>query len=379
MQAREGRKAAQAAADAAAFNPYAMVGPSGYTSISDGQMRYNEGEDTKLQRGTFNDMFANIAGGGGFNQEAANMMSQMGTGMLPGVFGGAMDASAQIPTGAFNAFTQNAMNNAAYGQNFGMGAMGQAMDFAGRQTGINEGQVQNMMSRGNQLMNQDYSQLAADQLARSRELARPAEERAVNAKFQNLFNRGVLSQTGGERQVGELALAQEQADIQRQFGADQFAASRLDADRNAAFNLFGQGFQGRGLDQQFNLGAAGQFANMGTNMLNFGAGQAGQGLGARVQMSDMINSRGQQRIKNVTDLLGFGQGINEGNINQMLGMFGAGQQLDTNARNWLALGINSGSAQSAAGAQQGNFMMRGAGSPFGSFLEGLGGGYMARG
>lgn len=380
MNARSQRKQAQAAADAAAYTPVSVGGAGGYTSIGpQGQVNVRADDRTQMFGQTFEDIFSQIASGGGYGQGSIDFANQAGGAALPGVFQGALDASQQIPTGAFDMFTQNAMNNAAFGQNFGMNSLGQAMDFAGRQTGINEGQVQNLFSRGNELMSTNYDQLAADHLSRSRELARPGEERAVNAKFQNLFNRGVLSQTGGERQIGELALAQEQADIQRQFGADQFAANRLDADRNAAMGLFGQGFQGRGLDQQFNLGAANTFANMGQGMMNFGAGQANQALGAQVQMSDMINSRGQQRLKNTTDLLGFGQGMNTANINQMLSMFGANSQNNADLRQLIQLSMSGGANAAAAGANQGNFMMQGAGSPFGSFLEGLGSGYLTKG
>lgn len=376
MKSRAQQKAANAAAAGAQFSPWNIGGAGGNINFNNGKISAGLDPNQQMMQNVFQNMFGNIAAGGGFNQEAAMAASQMGTQALPSVFQGAMDASQQIPVDAVNAFTQNAMNNAQFGQGFGMNALAQAAQFGGQQTGLNEGLAQGLFSRAQGLMDQQFTDVRDAQLANARALARPGEERAVNAKFQNLFNRGVLSQTGGERQIGELALAQEQADIQRQFGAEQFANQLTQQNRQFAGNLLGQGLQGRQMDQSFNLGAGGLFANMGQGMMQFGAGQAGAGLGAQMSLSDMINTRGQQRLANTQNLLGFGQNINQSNINQMLSMFGAQSQQNADLRNLMALGINAGGQQAAGGAAAGNLMMQGAGSPMGSFLGGLGAGLM---
>jgi hypothetical protein len=374
LKSKASSDAAKSAAGMAQFNPWNLSGPGGNVNFNNGKINFGFDNQGQMMNDTFSNIFQQIAGGGGFNQGAADAASQMGTAALPSVFQGAMDASQQLPTDAVNAFTQNAMNNAQFGQGFGMGAMQQASQFAGQQTGLNEGMAQGLFSRAQGLMDQSFTDVRDQQLANSRALARPTEERAVNSKFQNLFNKGVLSQSGGERQIGELAQAQEMADIQRQMGADQFANQLTQQNRMFAGNLLGQGMQGRQMDQNFNLGAGGLFANMGNQMMNFGAGQAGAGLNAQMGLSDMINSRGQQRLANTQNMLGFGANQNQMNINQMLSMFGAGSQQNADMRNLIALGINAGGQGAAAGANTGQFMMDGAGSPFGSFLGGVGAG-----
>lgn len=380
MSAKSQSDAAKRAAGMAQFNPWDLNAAGGIVNFNNGQINAQLDPTQQMFGNFFTNNFQAMANGGGYGTQAWQAAEALGSNALPGVFQGAMDASQMIPTEAFNLFSGNAANQAAWGQNAGMNAMAMAGNFGGQQTGINEGLAQGLFGRANELMAQDFTGLANDQLMRARQLARPAEERAVNSKFQNLYNRGVLSQTGGERQIGELALAQEQADIQRQFGADQFAQQQLGMNRQFATNLLSQGLQGRSMDQSFNLGAGNLFANMGNQMLGYGAGQAQSALGAQVQMSDMFNTRGQQRLANVQQLLGFGSGLQQNNLNQMLSMFGASSQQNADLRNLIALGINAGGQQASAGAAAGNLYMQGAGnSPFGSFLSGLGGGFMTPG
>lgn len=376
MNAKSQQDMAKRAAAGAQFNPWNVSGAGGVVDFSNGQINANFDRAGQFRNNAFQDMFMNIAGGGGFGQQAAQYANDIGTSQLAPAFWGAQEASQQIPVDAANLFSQYSADNAAFGQNFGMNALAQASNFGGKQTGINEGLAQGLFSQAQNAFSQDFSGIAADQLARSRQLARPAEERAVNAKFQNLFNRGALSSTGGERQIGELALAQEQADINRQFGADQFANQLLQQNRQFGLNAIGQGLQGRSLDQNFNLGAGQLFAGMGQNALNFGQNAGLQGLNAQFGLSDMINSRGQQRLANVQNLLGFGNQLTQSNLNQMLGIQGGMSMQNADLRNLIALGINAGGQGAAAGANAGNLMMQGAGSPFGSFLEGIGGGYM---
>ncbi len=377
MSASAQGKQAREAAAAAGWMPKGVSGAGGMTNATgSGGVRVQADERTQAYGDQFFNMFHERANGGGYGGIAGGMAEQMGTQQLPGAFNNALLAGSQIPQGAFDAYTQNAVNNAQFGQNFGQNMLGQAAQFGGRQTGNNEALAQNLFGRGFEAMNKDFSQLSADQLSRSRALARPMEERAVNSKFQGLFNRGILEQKGGQNQIADLAQSQEMADIQRQNSADMFASNQLAQNRAFGGQMIGQGLQGRGMDQQFNLGAGNMFAGMGQNAMNFGAQQAAAGLGAQTQLSDMRNTRGQQRLSNVQQMLGFGGGLQENNFNQMLASFGAQNQIDSNMRNLIALSLSGGQAASQAGANQGNFLMQQGGSPVGSFLGGVGSGLM---
>jgi hypothetical protein len=366
-------KRAQQAAQMAQFNPFNIdLGGFGRVSFEDGTARAQMTPAQQQLAGLFQGGASNLLGGGAANQFGINQSIGLGSSDLGGAFAGAQQQG--LPMQAL----QNFMQSNQLGQGLGFGGGQQALDLARQfgtsQTGINEGVAQGLFGQGfNALGNTDFSSLAADQLARSRQLARPAEERAVNSKFQNLFNRGALASTGGQRQVGELALAQEQADIGRQFGADQFANQLAQQNRQFGLSSIGQGLGARAQDQQFNLGAANLFGGMGQNLLNFGAGQARQGLDAQLGFNQIGNQRAQQRLANAQNMLGFGSQMQSNNIRDALGLQGGSSQMAGDLRNLIALGGNLGGQQSQAGAQAGNFLMQGAGSPLGEFLQGFGG------
>ena len=314
MSARNQKKAAQAAAAGAQFNPWNISGPGGGVNFSNGTARATDSAENAMMRGGFSDVanmgFQNALMGPG------QVMSAMGAGAMPGAFQGAMDASQFIPSQAFGQF-----GNLAGGQAGALNAFGM-----------------------NALQNSDFSALAQDQLSRMRAQARPGEERAVNAKFQNLFNRGALSATSGERQIGELALSQEMADIQRSMNADQFANVLQQQNRN------------------FGLGAMGQA---------LGAGQAG--LQSQIGFADMTNQRAQQRMQNAFQMFGMGQDTTNNAINQAMTANQGIQGINATNRANIALGANMGAAGASAGAQAGQLAMQGAHSPMGSFLGAFGG------
>lgn len=316
ISSRKQKKAAQQAAQMAQFNPFNVMGGLGSATFN--------GDSLQLRDSGMGSDFRNLFGGMGQGLLANSMLGQgaqlqnFAGGMMPGLFGGAMDASMQLPTDAVNNFS----NFANQQQNF-LGGMGQQA-----------------------LQNTDFSSLAADQLSRMRAQARPQEDRAVNSKFQNLFNRGQLGTTGGAQQLGELALAQEQADISRSLNADQFA------------NMLGQ------QNRQFGMGALGA------------AGQFGrQGMAAQMGLSDVVNSRAQQRMANAASLFGLGGQARQQDFGMGMQSFGGIMGLDNNLRQMGALGGNLGSAGASAGANAGNILMNngGGGSPLGSFLGSLGG------
>lgn len=365
--------AARQAAEMARFRPYNVSGAGGEATF-DGQNLSLRGDATTQDlQGLLSGRALDQLAGGGFGSGAIGFANDVGSNMLPGLFGGALEASQMIPTGAFNQFANQANQNAQFGFGAGQNFLGQAAAFGSSQRGINDQLAQGLFGRAGSLFDQDFSNIRDEQLSIARNLARPAEDRAVNSKFQNLFNRGALSQTGGERQIGELALAQEQADYGRQLGSSQFANQLLQQNRQFGQGLLGSGLQARGLDQSFNLGAGGLMGNLGANLLNFGGQQAGAGLNALTNLSNLQNSRGQQRLQNATSLLGFGGNLNQSNLNQSLGLLSGYRGLNADLRQLGALGGNLGQAGSNAGANAGQLLANGTGgSPVGSALSGLG-------
>ncbi len=378
MKARAQSKAAKRAAKMAQFNPYDITGAGGRVTFGpDGQAQVRDDAQMAMFREMFGTQAANLLGGNAFGQGVTNFANVAGNELMPGLFSGALDASFATPDQAFQQFGDYAATNALFGQAGGMSALAQAQDFGTRETGINEQYAQQLFGFGQEALGQtDFRDVSEAQIARQRQLARPMEERAVNSKFQNLLNRGVLSQTGGQRQVGELALAQEQADIMRVGAGEQFANMLAQQNRQFGLSAMGAGFGAREQDRLSNLQRANLFAGVGQNLLGFGQGAAQQGLASQVQFSDMINSRGQQRLANISQLLGFGQGMQQQNINAALGLFGGIRGMNADLRNLIALGGNLGGQQSAAGAQAGQFLMQGANSTGGAFLSGVGSGLM---
>jgi hypothetical protein len=372
-QAAAGRKAAQLAQ----FNPFAINGAGGSVFTGeDGAL--NVTPDQQMQM--FQNLFGQQAQQGlinGFGQGAINFADQAGSRALGPTFADAIGASSD-PTSALqagNQFSGFAGGNALFGQQAGMNALGLAQQFGTQQTGVNEGVAQGLFGLGaNALNNTDFSQLSADFVQRQRDFARPGEERAVNSKFQNLFNKGALSSTAGNRGIGELALQQEMADIQRVNAGEQFANMVQQQNRGFGLNAMNAGLGARMQDQRFNLGAGNLFSGMGQGMMTFGQNAAQQGFGAQLGLNELVNSRGQQRLLNTQNLLGFGGGLQNQNVNQSLGMFGALRGINADQRSLLGLSGQLGDMRAMAGARAGGFLVDNAFSPIGSALSGLGAG-----
>ena len=383
MSARAQKKAAAAAAGLSQFNPWGITGAGGSVTVDDasGQMNVADDQQTAMFRNLFGGQAQNLLNGGGFGAGAQQYADVAGTQGLMNAFNSQnmwSDPSSAI--GAGNLFSQFSAGNALYGQQAGMNAMSQANRFGNSQTGINEGNAQALFGFGQDALNNtDFNQLTSNFIDRQRAFARPGEERAVNSKFGNLFNRGVLSSTGGERQVGELALTQEMADIQRVNAGEQFGNMVQQQNRNFGLNAMGAGLQARGMDQQYNMGMANMFGNMGMNLMNFGQQSGQAGFNTQLGLNQLVNSRGQQRLQNAQGLLGFGGQLSNNNLNQAMALFGGIRGMNADQRALMSLSGNLGSEGAAAGARAGNFMMQGAGSPLGSFLGGLGGGMMQYG
>lgn len=378
MNAKAKKDASKQAARSSKWRGFGLSGGGGEITFGeDGQMISQQDASSQAFGDFFGSQFQNIAGGGGFGQGGIDFANQQGSQSLGQTFGGAMDASFATPDQAFQQFGQFSAQNAAFGQSAGMNALASANDFGNRQFGKNEGIAQNLFGFGqNALANGNFDQQAAEQIARQRAFARPGEDRAVNSKFQSLFNKGALSSTGGARQLGELGLSQELADIQRVEAGTQFGNQLAQQNRQFGLQAMGQGLGARAQDSQFNLGRANLFSQTGQNLMGFGQNAAQQGLNSQIGLSEMLNSRGQQRFQNSQQLLGFGQQLDQGNMAQIMQMFGGNMALNQNMQNLMALSGNLSSQRSAANAKSGQIAMSGAGSPFGSFLEGAGSAYL---
>jgi len=377
MSASAQSKAAKKAAKMAKFNPFNISGPGGNVSFNGDNINTQFGANQQSFVDIFQQQAQQLAAGGsnaGFNQFANNV----GNFQIPGLFQGAQQASMMTPDQAFSDFGNFSQQNAMFGQQGGMAAMAAANQFGQAQTGMNEGVAQGLMGQGfGALANGNFDQQANEQIARQRAFARPGEERAVNSKFQNLFNRGALSSTGGERQLGELALSQEMADIGRVDAGTQFGNMLAQQNRQFGMAAIQGGLGARQQDSQFNLGRAQLFANQGMNLMNFGGQQAQAGLNSQIGFSDMINARAQQRLGNANQQFGFGQQGQQQNINQLMQMFGGQMGLDQGLRDQTAMAVNASSARSGANANAASHMAQSGASPLGSFLGGIGTGMVS--
>jgi len=374
LSSNSNNAAMDAASQQAAFNPWNINGAGGNVTFGpDGQASVTGDAQSQMFQQGFGNLFSQLSQGGGGNQGAINFGNLMGDN-----FGNFFNQANQAgdPSSAVNAanqFGQFSAQNAQFGQQAGQNAFNLSNMFGTAQGGRNEGLAQAAFGRANNAFaNSNFDQNASDMIARQRAFARPGEDRAVNDKFQNLFSRGALSSTGGERQLGELALSQELADIQRVNSGEAFGNQLTQQNRQFGLQnmMQGQGF--RNQDDQFNAQRAGLFGQMGQNLMNFGQQSGQQGMNAMFAGNQLTNSRGQQRLQNAGQMFGFGQQANMQNMQQMLQAFGANSQGNADLRNLIALGGNLGAAGAQAGANQARYTSQTGGSPFGSFLTGFG-------
>jgi hypothetical protein len=276
-------------------------------------------------------------------------------------------------------------------QNFAR--MGQQQDAFGQQ-GLNAafggpsaaGLTGIAQQQGQSLLNQpgptSFNDLAGQRLSALRSAARPGEDRAVDSKLNNLFGSGRLGTTGGVRAIGELGLQQELADQNRIINSQDFANSQQNQERQFRQNqqglgsqLLGQAFQGVGQDQSRGLG----LGQLGAGQLNQRGATEAARLGA-VQTGDQANlSQGQRRLASTQQLFGFGQALEDRTLDQTAQQVGITQTMDQNLLDQGRLSGSVGQAQASAGANAGALAMKGASSPFGAALQGLGSGLASSG
>jgi hypothetical protein len=361
LGAKSQSKAAKKAAAAAKFNPFSTFGPSGNVSIQGQNIHQNLSPE---QQQLFNLLGSRAGGllGGGPEQQMAQQLRMMGLGGAPGAF---MDAQNTpfLQAGALPGFSGLAAHFGQQGADL-FGAGTQAA-FGAPTAG---GEAAGLFGMGHQALGQDFGALEADRLAQMRAAAQPFEERAGNQRIQSLFSSGRLGTTGGARAMGEFDLAQQQADIQRQMAASDFAQGQLGQNRQFAQGLFGMGLQGIGMDQS----RAMQLGQLGLGAGGFGFGAAGAGFDAIRGVDAAQQSRADQRLARTQGLFGFGTAADQFGFDQSLAALGAQQSITDQLRAQAALGLEGGAAGAAAGARAGQFMMQGASNPLGAGLLGLG-------
>lgn len=367
LQSNARRSAANAAADAAQFRPFNLGGAFGDVFFDPrGAAYFNENPDISAARGRLRD----------FGTQAGLE--------LPGMLESQMLAAQGLPTDFLGAqFDTDAalrqVRNAVGGFTSGANTLGRAANRLGGEVlgiGTGAGVADNVanfaIGQGAGLLSGGIGDVVGDTLSRLRAQARPAEERAVNSRVQSLFNRGTLSDTSGARALGELALTQENADIQRQQLAEGLGLQRFSANQNAGQGLLGMGagnlLQGRSLQQQLaSLYGANQLGG-----INARSGLLSNILNANLQGANALQSRGARRLANAQGLLGFTQQFDTNQLNQYLASTQGMLNLNADARAAIGLGGNIGGQQAAAGANQAQALLSNNASPFGGFLGGLG-------
>jgi len=252
-----------------------------------------------------------------------------------------------------------------------------------------------------------FNQLASERLASLRQAARPQEERTTQAALERLFSQGRLGTTGGQRALGELAQAQEQADIARTIAAQDFAQQQQNVLANQAIQrgqlglsalggaLGGQQFltgtgtgllgmgtqvgqfgrtlaeQARGTDINTLLSATGQ--DVGARMGQAGLGQGLFGLGTQLpstifgaqQAADQAQlSRGAQRIAAAEGLFGFGQQARAGELGMGLDVMNAQRMQFDPLIQLTNIASGMGGAQSLAAARGAQGIMGSFASPY---------------
>lgn len=359
-------KASQRAADAAEFRPFNVnMGGNGVSWSGNTATANMSPEFQAMQQ-----FFQQQAMAGTPGMEHLMGAGAQSAGMMPGL---AQDAYAGIDQG----YGMQAGATDQYGLQ--MGAMsGQIPGMLGQfrsdamAPGRADASSQFAINQGMGMLGQDPNAVIGDTLSRLRAQARPMEERAVNSRVNQLFNRGILSGTSGARSLGELALSQENADISRQQLAENAGLSRFQAQNNAGQGMLQIGHSGLFQGQQGNQNFANLGANYGFQGLQNNMTMANNMFGANSQLGTAFQNRGMNRVGLAQNMFGFGQSALGTDQTRQINAGNANLAMNADQRALVALGGNIGGQQAAAGATQASHIMANAGSPVGGFLSGAG-------
>lgn len=190
---------------------------------------------------------------------------------------------------------------------------------------------QSQMGDARNIASQDVNGLINNRLSLLRQQAAPQEEQAYNSLQQKLFGQGRLGSTGGANQMQAFARGLGEADLSRQLAAQ------------------GLGLQAQGM----NLNQAGMLS-----------GLAGQNFSAALNYNDIGANRAMQRMQNAMNLFGFGNQLQQQQMQSGIGGLTGLMGLDQNMMNSVALGRNI-----AAPWQQAQL---GSSSPLAGLLGGIG-------
>lgn len=374
--ARAQDRATNAAVNAAQFRPYNVAGPGSYTDFDiNGAVRGMLGGGMERIR---ENLFGQLEGSqlygdpGGQGVTDAQYWAGMG---LPTEFAGAQeDLNTALGTQEGGVAELAARNRGLFGADPTNRALGLSQG-----PGIVDPQSAISTGRGLGLTGQGPGAIQEDVLANLRGTARTGEERAVNQRVQDLYNRGILSSTSGARSFGELARQQEEADMQRQvmaknIGLDQF--SRMQQAGQGLLGIGQSGFlQGRGLNQSLGMNIGQLDAQ---NLARQGL-LSDQLFNAQNILAGGYGTRGQQRLANAQNIFNFGNAAQTRLQNRQSGMLADLMNLDDSALDAVRLGGNIGGQASGAGANVANAIMANAGDPVGGLLTGFGGSMLQTG
>ncbi|MGH3055881.1 MAG: hypothetical protein ACRDL7_12985, partial [Gaiellaceae bacterium] len=151
-----------------------------------------------------------------------------------------------------------------------------------------------------------------------------------------------------------------------------FAQAQQNQQFQQGFGLLGLANQGIGQQQSYGLG----LGQMGQNFFN----QQGQAIAGQLGAVNTGDQFAQQvasgRLSNAQQLLGFGQGLRDANLQQALQQIGGAQSFESNLLSQAQLGASVGNAQANAGANAGALAMQGANGGIGTALTGFASGVL---
>jgi hypothetical protein len=355
------------------FNPYSISGSMLGNSVFDKKKK-----TLTLTPG------AELAG---FNKQLTDLASQYGgnsptqgyqdfamgqvQGQIPGLFDGALGAS-QVDANSFNQYMQQ-MGGAAGNVGGLAGQAGQmGMGMFGPES-VGAQMSQGMFGAGMGLMGeqaQDYRDVEANRLQMLEQAAAPYEQRAGHALQQNLFNTGRIGTRGGGQNIQDFATGLGRAQTQRALDAQGFAEQLYGRDQQAALarNQMGYGMMNAGLggqQNQYNIG--GNLMGQAGNLYGMQGGMFGNMFQGAQGFNQLTNDRAQQRLQNAQGIFGFGNQLGQQDITTMMGAQSGYLQNAQQLQEQGALGAKIGSAGMQGGSTPGQT------SPFGSFLQGMGG------
>ena len=379
-QAKRQADQANAALARGQIGNYSISGPGGVGgsyNVDNGQISTRLGSRLQGQQNLFDAM-----AGGFANRDLANIFGDArGTlGQMQGV------AGMQPQQGDFSGL------QGLIGGNVGLADLGINQAF-GQQQGLNQfgnqafGLAQNFLG---ELAGGGSEAARANTLDLLRQQAQPFEQRAFSGLQDNQFATGRLGSSGGALQTEAFARGLGQADLSRQLAANQEGRNFQQNALGLAQGSAGMGTQAMGLGDSLLSSAFGRFGSMAGLAADVEGQRFGQQLTGQNNLFNQLGSLFTQQV----GLTGSQQSIEQQNLQNVLSLFGAGNQLNQIPLEMLQFAQNAEQMRSNAALGQGNVMSRSGdataqatgmasifsglgqasqGGQIGSFLQSLGG------